>query len=257
MNTANDLQPLTDIFAPNTQASASPMKTQFYKQVAQIQLQQDENSDENRPATAPSLAKQAPARSKENWDSGYHGITDDEMDVDRMQSQASTATKEIEVDEAIPEESAVPAPAVVEERRTTNETFVSAREDASRKGSKEYSREVSTVPDEPVAEDEPVEEQQAPVVDVIPATQQTADEDLDQMDVDEPRSPSDASSPATTPPKEQLHILISPHARALGTEEEHWCEIIGSQSDTFEFPGSIHWWEEHWWTDSHSTRGRR
>ena len=196
MNTANDLQPLTDIFAPNTQASASPMKTQFYKQVAQIQLQQDENSDENRPATAPSLAKQAPARSKENWDSGYHGITDDEMDVDRMQSQASTATKEIEVDEAIPEESAVPAPAVVEERRTTNETFVSAREDASRKGSKEYSREVSTVPDEPVAEDEPVEEQQAPVVDVIPATQQTADEDLDQMDVDEPRSPSDASSPA-------------------------------------------------------------
>jgi hypothetical protein len=133
-------------------------------------------------------------RSKENWDSGYHGITDDEMEVERIQSQVSNLTKEVV--EEVAEESA-PVILAPEERRSTTETFVSAREDASRKGSKEYTHDDdgSTVPDEEIAEAAPVEQQDAPVVDVIPATQQTTEEDVDEMEVDEARSPSDASSP--------------------------------------------------------------
>ncbi|KIW07872.1 uncharacterized protein PV09_01786 [Verruconis gallopava] len=197
-NAQGERAPLTDIFAPNAQTSTSPTKTQFYKQVAQIQQQQDENHVEKHPLSAPSPPKQPLLRNKENWDSGYHGITDDEMEVDRLQSPTHGAQSPKKATPQVPVEPERPGSSIGE-RRTTEETFVSAREDASGTGSKENLRDDdgSTVADEVP---EPVEELKPdtaiqPVVDIISATQQTADDSAENMDVDEVRSPSDASSP--------------------------------------------------------------
>jgi hypothetical protein len=80
--TESSVQPLTDLFAPNPQAAFSPApKTEFYEKVASFQIAQD--VDQDRSATS----RRSPLRvDKQNTDSGYHGTTEDEMDMDSQQS---------------------------------------------------------------------------------------------------------------------------------------------------------------------------
>ncbi|KAI9875988.1 MAG: hypothetical protein M1830_007593, partial [Pleopsidium flavum] len=72
--------PLTDVFSANQRVGQSPShQTQFYKQVAHFQVAEDpvlkvpnEEMDAEKP----------PQVGKGNTDSGYHGMSEDEMDVD-------------------------------------------------------------------------------------------------------------------------------------------------------------------------------
>jgi hypothetical protein len=75
-------QPLTDVFAPNAQAGPTPAKTTtFYEKVTQFQIAEDgEYTSQQRPLSR----SKSPQRLGKpgNTDSGYHGMTEDEMEAD-------------------------------------------------------------------------------------------------------------------------------------------------------------------------------
>ncbi|KAF2149413.1 hypothetical protein K461DRAFT_296884 [Myriangium duriaei CBS 260.36] len=112
--------PLTDLFAPNPQSVMSPARTTpFYQKVSKINVA---SYDDSKPSQVEAATLKSPLKQgKENADSGYHGMTEDEMDVD---APAGHKHKE-----ALP----LPrAPAMQDlltvEARTTEESFVSAQE---------------------------------------------------------------------------------------------------------------------------------
>lgn len=73
--------PLTDIFAPNPANAPSPTReTNFYKQIEQIQIAEDpEDSEVQHP---PQPAQDPDHTTIPPGDSGYHGMTEDEMEID-------------------------------------------------------------------------------------------------------------------------------------------------------------------------------
>ncbi|KAL0254440.1 hypothetical protein SLS55_009915 [Diplodia seriata] len=77
--------PLTDIFAPNPANAPSPTReTSFYKQIEQIQIAEDpEDADIQSVGDADETASAIPP-----GDSGYHGMSEDDMDVDEDESVA-------------------------------------------------------------------------------------------------------------------------------------------------------------------------
>ncbi|EON69411.1 hypothetical protein W97_08671 [Coniosporium apollinis CBS 100218] len=201
--------PLTDIFGPNPQAEPSPaQETQFYKSVARFQVPDDAN---RAAPIAASPQNRVGGIGKENTDSGYHGTTDDEMELDRVPVAPRSPLKQ--------QAPAVPDPApslpiepaeedhelIKEARRATKESFVSAEED-----------EGDTIPDEEVdivvtnadAEEEGQEEgrkegkgvsQQfsvgAETASAMNSILHEAEDVNDPMEVDGVRSPSEGSSP--------------------------------------------------------------
>ncbi|KAJ9667607.1 hypothetical protein H2201_002142 [Coniosporium apollinis] len=124
--------PLTDIFGPNPQAEPSPaQKTQFYRNVARFQVAEDAN----RAAPIPtSPQKRVLGIGKENTDSGYHGTTDDEMEIDRAPVAPRSPLKQQApaVPDPVPSLPVEPAEEDhelnKEARRATKESFVSAEE---------------------------------------------------------------------------------------------------------------------------------
>ncbi|TID17090.1 Benzoate 4-monooxygenase [Venturia nashicola] len=218
LNALGQRAPLTDIFAPNPQANTSPTKTQFYKQVAQFQVAEDA-SNENQPPVAASAEKSRHVQRSKYGDSGYHGTTDDEMEVDRPQTVSAPAPvfsppKEVTQASSAPKARFASLPREEQEATETEESFVSAKESTSRKASREDFRRdddaSSTVPDDNEAELETVES--APVVEPVEAVEsaliaqeesalvqepdcEPVEDDLDRMDEDDVRSPSDKSSP--------------------------------------------------------------
>lgn len=212
---------MTDIFAPNPQAhTSSPTKTQFYKQVAQFQVAEDASNENQLPVAASAERSRHVPRSKYG-DSGYHGLSEDEMEVDRPQVVGVPVPVLSPPKETSQAPSAVKArfaspPREEQDATETEESFVSAKEGTSRTASREELRQdddaSSTVPDvdepdielpEPVSVEKPVEaeepafvEREAPAVaqEQQPESEQ-GDEDLDRMDEDDVRSPSDKSSP--------------------------------------------------------------
>ena len=85
------VQPLTDLFAPNPQSTLSPAgNTAFYQKVS-AQFAVAEDRQDNPPPKGTS--RRSPQRvGKENTDSGYHGITEDEMDLDSRYPSATQST---------------------------------------------------------------------------------------------------------------------------------------------------------------------
>ncbi|KAI9830812.1 MAG: hypothetical protein M1819_005337 [Sarea resinae] len=81
--------PLTDIFSTNIQAKDSPAHaTAFYKQVSQFQVAEDPGHSVNG-RDVPTNGGNPAITGKENMDSGYHGMTGDEMDpINGLASQA-------------------------------------------------------------------------------------------------------------------------------------------------------------------------
>ncbi|KAF2403787.1 hypothetical protein EJ06DRAFT_293656 [Trichodelitschia bisporula] len=214
--------PLADIFAPNPQsASTSPTKNAFYKQVAQFQVA----SDAALPPSSPPAPTIAPVGvGKENTDSGYHGMTDDEFETDEnhiagLITEKLTQRIPSPVYEPSSEEVAEPA----EERRVTEETFVSAKEDLeSRKLSApdveaepadddtvpdEELMEVETEPQLPNQVDTQATESTQPVPSFVYVQQAKeaieadpvdgeVEADLNDQLTEDVRSPSEGSSPA-------------------------------------------------------------
>lgn len=225
------------MFAPNPQFAPSPsQKTQFYKSVAQFQVAEDQENHAPAPASRPQMSTGV---GKENTDSGYHGTSEDEMAVDRVPvfakspawNQAPEPTQSTQ--ETIPDtqeftqiftqeatqstqatEQSTQEP-VTEERRTTEESFVSAKEVfGSKNPSEEDLREDDmTIPDEDmnllpsestshtkiIASQSNVNSDQfsvsAETALVLDSATQKTEDIQNQMNIDDVRSPSDGSSP--------------------------------------------------------------
>lgn len=156
-------------------------------------------------------------------DSGYHGSTDDEMEVDRPQMVSApvpvfSPPKEAALEPHAPKARFASLPREEQEPTETEESFVSAKEGTSRTASREDLRQdddaTSTVPDdddtvpdveapETVPVEEPVEPEEPATIaskEPVVAQEQEPDrehveDDLDHMDEDDVRSPSDKSSP--------------------------------------------------------------
>ncbi|PNS15062.1 Inner centromere protein-related protein pic1 [Sphaceloma murrayae] len=116
--------PLTDLFAPNPQSVLSPaQRTPFYQKVSKISVAKEDHTEPKRQASP----NRSPVRvGKENADSGYHGMTEDEMDVD-----ASSRVPHVQRANAdVPLLPRAPATnnLLAVEARTTEESFVSAKE---------------------------------------------------------------------------------------------------------------------------------
>ncbi|KAL9599413.1 MAG: hypothetical protein Q9219_003850 [cf. Caloplaca sp. 3 TL-2023] len=125
-------EPLNDIFAPKISTTASPSRgPTFSKEEGTFQPAKD--------AVLPPVDNKV----AKNSDSGYHGMTEDEMDVD---DQAPTAT----LKPPGKEETASPAHLEAPRRRRSQEhsaldgSFHSAKEDLTRETSKEPSHTIET-----------------------------------------------------------------------------------------------------------------
>jgi len=156
--TDTSLQPLTDLFAPNPQAVLSPaQRTPFYNKVAKFSVAEDDTQEQR--AQSPNL--RSPLRvGKENADSGYHGMTEDEMDVDpqqyrdlqlRIEHAKNQPPSDIQKRGTPKEEGLLQAP----KRQTEEDSFVSAKEAVSAQPSRENLRDEAddddddaTIPDE-------------------------------------------------------------------------------------------------------------
>ncbi|KAL2352738.1 hypothetical protein BJ546DRAFT_179374 [Cryomyces antarcticus] len=215
--------PLTDIFAPSPQARISPsQRTEFYKQFAQFQVAEDPQQEQYAPVATGN--KHSVGVGKGNADSGYHGMPEDEMDLDRAPREADQPTPRKRSPERTTWSVQAPTPrhsleTPFEQRRATDESFVSAKEAL---GSRHLSKEDllqdhddnATVLDEEMGRLEsqpaPTPQQQAeqaisphPTVlaeeaAALDRAQERAEEQDptdDHLDVNGSRTPSDGSSP--------------------------------------------------------------
>ncbi|KAG8628889.1 hypothetical protein KVT40_002754 [Elsinoe batatas] len=116
--------PLTDLFAPNPQSILSPaQRTPFYQKVAKIAVAR-ENDEENQ-GQRDASPQRSPARTaKKNTDSGYHGLTEDEMDLDASRAMQKAAAQQPSDLPRVPASNNL----LTVEGRTTEESFVSAKE---------------------------------------------------------------------------------------------------------------------------------
>ena len=135
------MQPLTDIFSTNVALNNSPSYVnKLPKEVSKIQVAKD------------STTVMHDKTSKPNTDSGYHGMPEDDMEVDEVIPTAPVvislpSTQEIEED---PISSNIPlgtdeAPQNSERQRTTEGSFHSALEEITKK---EVPRELPELPEE-------------------------------------------------------------------------------------------------------------
>ncbi|KAF4554340.1 Inner centromere protein-related protein pic1-like protein [Elsinoe fawcettii] len=211
--------PLTDLFAPNPQSVLSPaQRTPFYQKVAKIAVARE--NDENEPARDASPQRSPLRPGKKNTDSGYHGLTEDEMDLDALRA-AQPAT--VQQHSSLPR---VPATndLLTVEGRPTEESFVSAQEIAGNNAPADDRMDVeveddatATVPDETMhaareAMNAHVDDQR----DDMNEISIHEDEQEPNLDAARPDSASDTSSPeqplirksslnfASLPPRETL-----------------------------------------------------
>ncbi|OJD29770.1 inner centromere protein [Diplodia corticola] len=233
--------PLTDIFAPNPANAPSPTReTSFYKQIEQIQIAEDpEDADMAAPIQSIEDADQT-SNAIPQGDSGYHGMTEDEMEVDEDESVARLSPrKESSVK---PIQSPSPRP---QEPLRKSASFLSAKEDFEHQTSSHieihedeggsaadnqitiHEDEMDLVPTQPdgsqiTRENAPSRPSQFSVgnqtasalnslLDGADNTQDQQDEkeqEQEQEDDDGARTPSDGSSPAK-PPLRKISLTFS------------------------------------------------
>ena len=228
-NTA--LQPLTDIFSTNARSNNSPApKTSTIRIAPTFQVAED--------PVAPAEARK-PA--KANTDSGYHGLSEDDMDIDQIAPGVQSSAETHDTVE-IPQISLLVAQATttnqLEGRSTTEISFHSAREEFTKRDAvtvalqqedalqAEVDASSSSLKKEPAKSEASIpqhEVQDAMDLDIV-------DKDFDEdLVVDESRSPSQGSSPArpivrkssltfaALPAREPLTTKISLGARVSRT----------------------------------------
>ncbi|KAK0874290.1 hypothetical protein LTS02_000206 [Friedmanniomyces endolithicus] len=220
-------QPLTDIFAPNagaqlTQPSARKNNA-FYDKVAQFQIAEDQENEESVPEQRPISRSESPkyVSKPANVDSGYHGMTDEEVEVDGKTETATASSQESEgqsipvrVDQARPQ--AARQDTGVDGEQLNDDSDLSAKEEIENlNASKEQSRE------EPEAENGDVEMLDAAVpgeepeeAEGLAAASVVHDEhDIELMDEDSvddtPRTPSDGVSSPGNPLQRKSSFTFS------------------------------------------------
>ena len=205
-------QPLTDVFAPNLQQSDhTPAKnTAFYEKVTRFQIAEDGGT------VIPQQRVISRSKSPQrvglpgNTDSGYHGMTEDEMEADNTQTDADTVPSQ-----SLPEMQSVPLRENQSPPRrlkddldaaepASDESFMSAKEAVSHNASKEQlypdlEEDNATVPDEDMEVDEPEPEAQED------EPEQEAHEDVASPTTKEPEEPEEAAEPT----EQELHAEMS------------------------------------------------
>lgn len=121
------MQPLNDIFAPSSQKKTSPIRgVNGFREQRLFKVAKD--------ADLPEIER----RTKLNNDSGYHGLTEDEMDVDEQATLAKSGTPRLGEK---PGYALLDAPKTRQSREQSvlDSSFHSAKEDITREASKESS----------------------------------------------------------------------------------------------------------------------
>ena len=204
------MQPLSNIFSINVRSNFSPSRdTAFYKDATTIE------AADNRGSASPSKKQPGSKVVKENTDSGYHGITDDEMEIDETPITAQQIQVAQQLDDQAmsldpPADQEKPVERASADRRTTEGSFHSAREDLPmRDTTKESSQPSTTTLEGPSVEqghvsldhpakNSPSKHPYSAVQDDIEVVNNQDDKEslLDEdPDLDPSRSPSNGSSP--------------------------------------------------------------
>ena len=211
-----DAQPLTDIFAPNPQSFASPTQIGlFSRQLPQFNVAEDADATQPNTQSTVDIPPMVPHKpvvglGKENTDSGYHGITEDELDMNPSPANAKRSP---------PKRSPMkPSPKKIQETRQQTsasdieepQSFVSAKEML---GSKKSSREDLRDDDTNLTQDdnltalvaqanivaEALQAEQSTLgentVDLVSPNRQVAELQDTEPDVDDNHSASEGSSP--------------------------------------------------------------
>ncbi|KAL1583625.1 hypothetical protein WHR41_07793 [Cladosporium halotolerans] len=204
-------QPLTDIFAPNSQISPTPAKsTPFYDKVTRFQIAEDgENSVSQQRPLSRSKSPQRVGKPG-NIDSGYHGMTEDELEADTQTDADTVPSQSLETYTAS-HENQIPTQkskdGANESEPVSDESFMSAKEGASQDTSKvqvdaEIEEDNATVPDDDMEVDAPDaqnEQEVDPELSHEPADEPEAKaepEPIEDLDVGMSHEPSETSSPA-------------------------------------------------------------
>ncbi|KAL8737623.1 MAG: hypothetical protein Q9181_001496 [Wetmoreana brouardii] len=185
-------EPLNDIFAPNAKITASPSRGP------------NDPKEQRRFEVAKDPAPQGEKKIKTNNDSGYHGMTEDEIDID----------EQIRPHAPRPGGNAVPLlleePQIRHsgEQSATDGSFITAKEETTREvgrepsnayiSAKEASPEPTAQAPQPTKGSSSLQPQQANAVDNMTMESEVADKGsvLDDVENDSLRSPSEGSSPA-------------------------------------------------------------
>nr|POE68871.1 hypothetical protein CFP56_66885 [Quercus suber] len=198
-------QPLTDIFAPNAQlAPPSTHKNSFFDKVARFQNTEDQENEQRRPASR----SRSPQRIGKpgNVDSGYHGMTEDEMDVDARTEIATQSTQQ-SISQAVPlrrEQGQAKRVKhdIAEAGGVSDESFESAKEDlTNRTESRAQLRESQSPHHEAIDGDREMPDAVSNMAEdivmekAVAQHDEAAPADLDMEDVDSLQTPSETSSP--------------------------------------------------------------
>ena len=204
------MQPLSDVFSSNAESRAHPV----------FSLQ---SRSPGKPAPAFKIAQdviEAPTnrpQKKVNTDSGYHGLSEDEVDTDRPQSLVDT----VETKNIAPK--SPPRPQVntldqSEDRSTTERSFHSAREEMTKTHILENLSQTNKLA--VAAESNEVPTSTMPPELVAIETEEAGKEPAEESVVDESRSPSQGSSPARPPVrKSSLTFAALPAREPLTTKK--------------------------------------
>ncbi|KAK3116654.1 hypothetical protein LTR53_002768 [Teratosphaeriaceae sp. CCFEE 6253] len=213
-------QPLTDIFAAATTAQIAPSSIQHrnavYDKVARFEIAEDHaNMPEHRPASR----GKSPQRVGKpgNTDSGYHGMTEDEMDVDSKTETATASSQDTEGQKVPLKEDQECLRSVrqgtVEAGRVSDESFMSAKEEMqSGNASRQQMREEVALQDEDVEmDDEEGEIEHA--IEHVPANTDLEEDNAESEDEetvdDTPPTPSDGASSPEKPLQRKSSFTFS------------------------------------------------
>nr|OQO23316.1 hypothetical protein B0A51_09451 [Rachicladosporium sp. CCFEE 5018] len=230
-------QPLTDVFGPSVQHAPTPAKPlSFLDKVAHFQIAEDVQQDaqEQRP-TSRSKSPQRLGKPG-NTDSGYHGMTEDEMEVDgyaraegstqpSQGNEAGLSVHDNVHDEALP--SSTNATAIG--HTSGEESFVSATEGMSTRNAPrtqlqaEQDSDTATVPDEEVLAIEVEQQQDVAMEDEVDVLDEhehdtNVEDALDNVD-EVADSPSSHQSSSTSSPAKLLQRKSSFTFSALPARE--------------------------------------
>jgi hypothetical protein len=202
-NALEQRQPLTDIFAPNVQNGPTPAKsTTFYEKVTQFQIAED--GEHTISQQRPLSRSKSPQRVGKpgNTDSGYHGMTEDEMEIF---TQDTVPSQSLQV-QVVPLRENQSPPQRLRDNLDDNEpasdeSFMSAREAVSHNTSKEQlyldlDEDNATVLDDDMELD-------------APAAVDHGSDDLDVADVDAEADAEEPGHVETEPTEQELHAEMS------------------------------------------------
>lgn len=234
------MQPLTDIFSTNARSNNSPaLKASPVRTAPTFQVAED-----------PVVPAEARKPAKANTDSGYQGLSEDDMEIDQVGPVVQSSAETHDTVEVSPDSPLAGQAAMInqlEGRSTTETSFHSAREEITKRDvitatlHQEAPLQADVVASASFTENEPakseVELPQHGAQDAMDLDEVDKDFDEDLV-VDESRSPSQGSSPAgPIVRKSSLTFAALPAREPLTTKKSFGARVSQtSHLDQFKAP---------------------